>query len=78
MFWLLICARILLGVANTPILCLLPKFSLLAGLEAPGVHQALTQRERDQAGPAVPDCWDLPRVICSLQKGQRVAHGLGG
>lgn len=78
MFWLLICYRILLGVANTPTLRLLLLFSLLAGLEAPGFHQALTQRERDQAGPAGPDCRDLPRVICSLQKGQRVAHGLGG
>ena len=78
MFWLLICARILLRVADTLTLHLLPQFSLLVGLEAPGFHQALTQRKRDQAGLSVPDCQDLPRVICSLQKGQRAAHGLGG
>lgn len=77
MFWLLICYRILLRCCQHPHLAPPSPVLLLAGLEAPGFHQALTQRERDQAGPAGPDCRPTQR-ICSLQKGQRVAHGLGG
>lgn len=74
--------RILPGVADIPALGLLPQVSLvppafLAALEASGFHQAQTQGVRGWARLAAPARLELPRVMRSLQRGQR-PMALGG